>query len=74
MITLEQAKGLRPGTILLHEKNKNSDGSPQRWKVNGMVKTWKRNPERIQVPLKYGLYRFGYLTEKDLDLVSLQEG
>ncbi len=30
---------------------------------NGKTKTWKRSPERFQVPLKFGLYGYGYLTE-----------
>ena len=72
-ITLEQAKSLKHGDILHHEVNKNADGSPQRWRVNGMVKRWKRSPDRIQVPLKYGLYGYDYLTENDLDLVSMAD-
>ena len=71
-ITLEQAKSLKYGDILHHEVNKNADGTPQRWRVNGKVKRWKRSPDRIQVPLKYGLYGYGYLTEDDLDLVNLE--
>jgi hypothetical protein len=73
MITLEQAKNLKHGDILYHVINRNADGSPQRWRVNGKVRTWKRNPERIQVPLKYGLKNFDYLTENELDLVCLDE-
>jgi len=71
MITLQQAKDLKHGDTLHHTVNKNADGTPQRWRVNGMVKRWKRNPDRIQVPLKHGLYRYDYLTENDLDLVNL---
>lgn len=71
MITLEQAKKLTSGTILYHTKNKNADGTPQRWRVNGKVKTWKRSPEKVKIPVKYGLYGFDYVTENDLDLVSL---
>jgi len=71
MITLEKAKALTYGTILHHVKDKNSDGTPRRWKVNGKPKTWKRSPERVRVPVKHGLYTHDYLTENDLDLVSL---
>lgn len=71
-ITLREAKALRPGTILHHTKNKNADGSPQRWKVNGKVKTWKTRPNDVKVPIKHGLYAYGYITENDLALVSLQ--
>ena len=72
-LTLKQAKELKYGTILYHVKNKNADGSAQKWRVNGKVKTWKRNPEKIQIPLKYGLYRHDYLTENELNLVTLTE-
>ena len=72
-ITLQQAKDLYVGQIIYHVTNRNSDGSSQRWKVNGQVKTWKRSPERVKVPLKHGLYSYDYLTESDLDLVCLTE-
>lgn len=73
MITLDQAKQLRLGTTLYHVVSRNADGSPQRWRVNGQVKTWKRSPDRIRVPIKHGLYLHDYLTEHDLDLVCLDE-
>jgi hypothetical protein len=73
MITIEQAKNLSYGCILHHVSNKNADGTPQRWKVNGEVKTWKRDPNRVKIPVKHGLYSFGYVTENELHLVSLPE-
>jgi hypothetical protein len=72
-ITLDQAKNLQVGQILYHVRHRNADGSPQRWKVNGQVKTWKRSPEQVQVPLKHGMYAYGTLTESDLDLVCMTE-
>ena len=71
MITLEQAKNLKYGQILHHVTNKNADGTPQRWRVNGKPKIWKRSPKQVQVPIKHGLYSYGYITENDLDLISL---
>ena len=73
MITINQAKDLKHGDMLYHVTNKNADGSPQRWRVNGKVKRWKRTPDRIEIPLKHGLYSYDYLTEDDLDLVCLIE-
>ncbi len=70
-ITLKQAKNLNVGDILHHIENKNADGTPQRWKVNGKVKTWVTRPGEIKVPLKFGLYNYDYLTEDNLHLVSL---
>lgn len=72
-LTLEQAKKLRPGQILYHRTHRNADGTPQRWKVNGKVKTWKRDPSRVYVPLKHGLYAYDHLREYDLGMVSLKE-
>lgn len=73
MITLEQAKALEPGDMLHHDINKNSDGTCQRWKVTGRVKTWKTQPNRIRVPIKYGLKGYDALdSQGDLDLVHLE--
>lgn len=58
MITLEEAKNLRPGDILLDNRGK-------RWKVNGQVRTWKRDPNRVRVPLKHGLYAYDFVDEHD---------
>ena len=60
-ITLEQAKKLKWRDELWHGTLKNADGTPMRFRVNGAVKTWKKNPNRIRVPLKHGLYETGYL-------------
>lgn len=70
-ITLDQAKGLTTGTILHHVSETNADGTPQRWRVNGQVKRWKGDTDRIKIPMKRGLYEFGYLTNDNLDLVTL---
>jgi hypothetical protein len=72
-ITLNQAKSLRPGQILYHVENRNADKSPQRWRVNGQPRLWKRNPNKVRVPLKHGLYAYGTLTEDDLGSVCLIE-
>jgi len=74
MITLEEAKGLQYGQTLYHVVNRNADGTPQRWRVNGKPKTWVRTPERVQVPIKHGLGTYDYLTEIGLSLVCLEEG
>lgn len=63
MVTKKQAMDLSHGQVLHYLHNSNADGSPQRWRVNGVCKIWKRSPDRFQVPLKYGLYGYGYLDE-----------
>lgn len=65
-ITLEQAKNLTHGTTLIAVK----DG--KRWRVSGKPKTWKRSPERVEVPLKHGLYHHDRLTEQYLNDVTLE--
>lgn len=70
-MTLEQAKNLQIGDMLHHNENKNADRTCQRWKVNGNVKTWKRDASRISVPLKCGMWGYFTLTERELDLVHL---
>lgn len=58
MITLEEAKNLQRGDILV-------SGIGARWKVNGKVQRWVRSPDRIRVPLKHGLYSYGAITDAD---------
>lgn len=72
-ITLEQAKALTLGTILYHRNHRNVDGTAQRWRVNGKPKTWKTRPNEVRVPIKHGLWSYDYLTECDLDMVSLTD-
>lgn len=67
-LTFEQALELQPGDTLYHTVFKNSDGTPQRWKVNGQVKTWKTDPNRIRVPLKHGMYAYDKIDESDFTL------
>ena len=32
------------------------------YRANGVCKTWKTRPEEFSLPLKHGLYAYGYLT------------
>ncbi len=73
MLSMRQAKQLKPGDILYHVWKRNADGTPMRWRVSGQVKTWKRSPGRVQVPLKHGLRGHDYLTEDTLHLLSSTE-
>ena len=64
----------RPCTVHGMSVMKHSSGAsteltpPARWRVNGKLKTWKRNPEKFQLPVKHGLYNFGYITEENCHL------
>lgn len=66
-LTFDRAKTLKVGEILYHSIHKNADGTPERWKVNGKVKRWVRNPNRIHVPLKHGFRDYDYFNEGDFD-------
>ena len=66
-ITLAQAKSLTYGEIF-HVKSNN--GKCLKWKVNGKVKTWKRDPSGVKVPVKHGMYKYGYLTEANIHMVE----
>lgn len=75
-MTLEQAKALtwrdelhytgrRPCTITIGPRGGYSE-SITRARVSGAVKTWKRDPSRVRVPVKHGLYGSGYIDEHNL--------
>lgn len=50
---------------------KANNGKARRCKVNGAVRTWKRDATRIEVPVKYGLYEYGVLTASDINRVLI---
>lgn len=72
-MTLTEAKALEYGQIIYHITDKNADGTPTRWRVSGNVKTWKRSPERVKVPIKHGLYSHGYIDETNLQYLRLTD-
>lgn len=42
-----------------------NDGKLRRVKINGKVRTWKRHPERVEVPLKYGMRDYATFGPED---------
>jgi hypothetical protein len=38
------------------------------WRRNGKTKTWKRNATKFQIPVKHGLYDYGYITDENFNL------
>ena len=42
-----------------------NDGTLRRLKINGRIKTWKRDPSRIEVSVKYGLYEYGRMDTEE---------
>lgn len=55
-----------------HCKLKNPAGKLITLKINGKPKRWKHHPERIRVPIKYGLYEYSYLTERDIQNTTFE--
>jgi len=49
-------------------------GKARQVKVNGKVRTWKRDPNRVEVPFKYGLYEYGTLEARDIADVLIPMG
>jgi hypothetical protein len=41
------------------------------WRVNGKVRTWSRDPGRIEIPCKHGLREHFTFTERDLASLHL---
>jgi hypothetical protein len=52
MMTTDEARALATSHVAFVDR----DGNIRRAKVNGRVRTWKRSPDRVEVPCKYGLY------------------
>ena len=68
-ITLDEAKALSYGD---HIKVLDRHGAVADAKVNGAVKRWKREPDRIEIPCKYGLYEYFTLTNRDYDTIVVE--
>ena len=68
-MTIHEAKRLKPGDYVYHNTKKNADGSPMRAKVLS-VKVWKRNPERVLVSVKRGLYEYAKFDENLVYILS----
>jgi hypothetical protein len=73
MVTLAQAKKLRYGQTLFHARNRNADGTAQRWRVSGKPRTWKRDKSKVSVPIKHGLYNHDHLDQHSLKLLRVKE-
>ena len=43
----------------------NNKGKVVTVRANGACKTWKRTPGKLQLPIKYGMYEYAYITFED---------
>lgn len=69
-MTLTEAKQLKQGQWIYSTTKFNADGkTPMRARVTS-VKTWKRNPDRVEVHVKHGLRDYCVFKETDLYLIK----
>lgn len=68
MVTKEQALA---ASMFHHISATNADGTPQRFRANGKCKTWKTRPDDFRVPVKRGMYTFGYITPQNAALFNV---
>lgn len=41
------------------------------WRRNGQTQTWKTRPNEFRIPVKFGLYNYGSITERDSAFVHI---
>ena len=41
------------------------------YRANGKCKTWKTRPNEFKLPIKHGLYIYGYLTHENAHLFEV---
>jgi hypothetical protein len=61
-MTIPEAQSLTSHTLEIRAK----DGTARRVTLNGRPRTWKsaRNANRVEVPLKYGMYEYATFTNQ----------
>ena len=47
--------------------------SQEIWRINGRIKTWKTRPLDFKIPIKFGLYDYGYITPENCHLFHSSE-
>lgn len=69
-MTRAEALALGYGDMLYHGVKRQGRGGaePLRVRVTGKVRTWKRDPERLEIPTKHGLRQNHTITEHELAL------
>lgn len=46
---------------------------PEVWRRNGKTQTWVRSPERFEVPVKFGMYSYGHITQTNADQYHIEQ-
>ena len=58
---------------LFHGGGRYSDGTLQHWRRNGATKHWKRDTARFRIPVKFGLYAYGYIDRSNVNVFHTEE-
>lgn len=73
MITKEQA--LTANNFVQIRCGDNKESLPldksRNWRRNGKTKTWKTRPNDFNIPVKHGLYDYGYITQDNAHLFNI---
>lgn len=62
MLSIDQIKALKVGDRVI-------DTADKRWKINGK----NQRKLSIKIPVKHGLYDYGYITDDNLHLIARVE-
>ena len=72
-MTFAEAQTLKTGDTIHHLSLKNADGSPMRARVTS-IHRWRKQPNRIDIHVKHGLYDFAIFDETTIDTIALGDG
>ena len=50
---------------------RSNDDTARQCKVNGAVRTWKRDQNRVEVPVKYGMCEYGTFYASDIERILI---
>lgn len=56
----------QPRTIYLYNQY-NADKTPMRCRSNGKCRTWKTRPNDFRLPVKRGIYEYGYIDQSNMN-------
>jgi hypothetical protein len=73
-LTKDIAQNLRVGTLLYSRAYTRGGGKmPLRVRVNGRCKVWKTRPTQFRLPVKWGMYEYGYITDQEVSLWDTEQ-
>lgn len=48
-------------------------GKRRVWRRNGQTHTWKTRPNDFRIPVKFGLYDYGYITHMNAHMFTVED-